>query len=388
VLQRFPGAGKTTLSRSTSAVELCYQRGVRPTAPDTLPTEPLSNAPALDHDARPDDSPIDDERLAEAVAGVATIIPQAPQGLLAPRLRTPLFAACVALALAVHGLGFVAHLLMTWSEGAGGRFAEATGVTIIDADIIDGRDMPDIGGRKDDSSPGDPAPLATASIDRAASRAQPLSQPSAPVPDVTEAKPEPGPSVLPAQETLTTQNTAEMEVAAFIPPPVFSIDTSVPPAIEPANEPKPETPPETIIAERVPDPRPQQAPAEAALEQQASQASLSGDAATAQAMTDTAGNGGIPAATPGEIKTYKTRLGAHIWANRPVARGRPGSVVVTFTLDGEGGIRSVAIKTSSGNADLEAKSLAAIQKAAPFPKPPRGMTGKLLEFEVPIGFRR
>ena len=347
-------------------------------------TEPLPGAPAPDDGARRDDA-----RLAEAVSGVAKIVPRAPQGLLEPRLRTPLFAAFLALAVATHVLGLGAHLLLTWSEGFGGRRAEATGITVIDTEIIDGRDMPELGGRKEQDSPGDPAPLATASIDQAASRAQPRSVPIAPVTELTaKSKTETSPPASSPQEVLATDRLAEAEVAMLVPPPPFMLDTTIPPAIEPARDPQPEKP-EMPVAEVAPLPPSQQSPSQAAPAQQASQASLSGDGGMAQSVTDTpSGNGGIAAATPGEIKTYHARLGAHIRAHRPANNGRPGKVVVVFGLDADGGVRFAEIKTSSGNAFLETKSLAAINKAAPYPKPPRGMTGKQLEFEVPIGFQR
>jgi colicin import membrane protein len=51
-------------------------------------------------------------------------------------------------------------------------------------------------------------------------------------------------------------------------------------------------------------------------------------------------------------------------------RGARGSAVVTFTLDDAGELTNVSLLRSSGDADLDAESLALVARAAPFPKPP------------------
>ena len=53
-------------------------------------------------------------------------------------------------------------------------------------------------------------------------------------------------------------------------------------------------------------------------------------------------------------------------------RGAKGVAVIGFVLDGAGGIASVSMLRSSGEADLDAESVALVNRAAPFPPPPPG----------------
>ncbi len=54
------------------------------------------------------------------------------------------------------------------------------------------------------------------------------------------------------------------------------------------------------------------------------------------------------------------------------ARGARGAATIYFELDDAGGVKSVKLLKSSGDAELDVESLALVERAAPFPKPPQG----------------
>ena len=336
-----------------------------------------TETPEIDTAATSQETPEQAARLADAVAGIAGIVPHAPEGLLAPRLRSPFFAGCIGLALAAHAAGIGAYLWWRLDEGFAGRYPQAAGITAIDTEIIDGQEWLNIGGRTEEASPGAPTPLAPSAIDQSPSVAQPR---SAPAREQTETQ-SPSPAS-PTTPVLSTDSPDDAQVMAAIPPPPFQVDTSIPPVVEPAQEPAPakaEQPAAQITAA---------VPADAAPAQEPSQASQGGEGGQVQALTEMAANGGAPAATPGQIKTYHARLGAHIRTHRPISRGRLGKVVVRFGLDSDGVLRFADILQSSGNAQLEEKTLTAMHKASPYPRPPAGLYGKQLEFTVPFTFQR
>ena len=53
-------------------------------------------------------------------------------------------------------------------------------------------------------------------------------------------------------------------------------------------------------------------------------------------------------------------------------RGVPGAAVVTFVLDDQGGVASVTINRTSGDADLDNEAMTVIRKGSPYPSPPPG----------------
>jgi periplasmic protein TonB len=318
-------------------------------------------------------SPAEAARLAEAVAGIAKIVPFAPKDMLAPRLRTPLFAGFVVLALGAHTAGVATHLLMRASEGDGGRLTNALGTVVIEAEIVDGQDAAEKGGLTETAMPGNTDPLAIAAVDQDASQPQSSAASAQPTPPVPVASTNP--------ETLATEKPDEMQVAAL------------PPAPEPAKTPeKPVTAPiEVAVTDQPAEPtanRPDPLPAntDPVPAQDASQASASGDGGTAQSAIEKPGIGGRAGATPGEIKTYQARLGARLRANKPSGRGSRGFVEIAFAIEADGRLRFAEVKRSSGNAFLEDRALSAVRKASPFPKPPAQMSGKQLEFSVPFTF--
>jgi periplasmic protein TonB len=68
-------------------------------------------------------------------------------------------------------------------------------------------------------------------------------------------------------------------------------------------------------------------------------------------------------------------------------RGARGSAVVSFVLDDAGELTDVSLVRSSGEADLDAESLALVARAAPFPKPPLGAQ-RAFAAEITFGLQK
>jgi periplasmic protein TonB len=64
-------------------------------------------------------------------------------------------------------------------------------------------------------------------------------------------------------------------------------------------------------------------------------------------------------------------------------RGAKGIAIIGFVLDLWGQIRSVSLLRSSGEADLDAESVALVNRAAPFPPPPPGAQ---VSFAIEVAF--
>ncbi|MGD0633764.1 MAG: TonB family protein [Beijerinckiaceae bacterium] len=68
--------------------------------------------------------------------------------------------------------------------------------------------------------------------------------------------------------------------------------------------------------------------------------------------------------------------------------GLAGTVEIAFTIDRKGNLLSRRIARSSGSSRLDQAALGLLNRAAPFPVPPDGMTDAALSFTVPIVFVR
>ena len=68
-------------------------------------------------------------------------------------------------------------------------------------------------------------------------------------------------------------------------------------------------------------------------------------------------------------------------------RGARGSAVVSFVIDDAGELTDVSLVQSSGEADLDAESLALVARAAPFPKPPLGAQ-RAFAAEITFGLQK
>jgi protein TonB len=199
--------------------------------------------------------------------------------------------------------------------------------------------------------PDQPAPLAEAA-------------PDAPRPDTA-------PDLPPARPALSLP---EPEVPA-------RADLSAPP-------PPKEEPPEKIAkAEPQPKPKPKpEKPAKPKPEQTAAKpkketaeasskpAAAAAGAAAPKAAEKATGAPKVSAASYAKSVMKKVR-----GTKKKKAAGR-GSVTVGFTVAKDGGLASVKVLNSSGNADLDRIALDHIRRAAPFPPPPEGV-GRNFSFE-------
>jgi TonB family protein len=82
------------------------------------------------------------------------------------------------------------------------------------------------------------------------------------------------------------------------------------------------------------------------------------------------------ASAPGsDLAGYRNAVLGHLAAYKHYpetarARGAHGEAVVDFTLDNVGRVVSAGISRSSGQADIDAETLAMVRRADPFPAPP------------------
>ncbi|MGI8568295.1 MAG: energy transducer TonB [Methylocella sp.] len=80
--------------------------------------------------------------------------------------------------------------------------------------------------------------------------------------------------------------------------------------------------------------------------------------------------------TGGEAVSYRFIVGSMLervkhYPKTARQRGAKGIATIWFVLDESGRIASVSLLRSSGEADLDAESVSLVNRAAPFPPPPR-----------------
>lgn len=85
----------------------------------------------------------------------------------------------------------------------------------------------------------------------------------------------------------------------------------------------------------------------------------------------------LPGESGDEAMSYKMIVGgvlerAKQYPESARQRRAKGIAIVGFDLDASGGVTSVVLLQSSGEADLDAEGLALVKRAAPFPPPPPG----------------
>jgi protein TonB len=94
-------------------------------------------------------------------------------------------------------------------------------------------------------------------------------------------------------------------------------------------------------------------------------------------------DGGSAAASkyPGLVQAKVVRA-----ARAPKTRDTKGEATVRFVVGAEGNLVKVALLRSSGNEAIDQASLAAVQRAAPFPPIPEAAGRSSWQFDVPLGF--
>lgn len=95
---------------------------------------------------------------------------------------------------------------------------------------------------------------------------------------------------------------------------------------------------------------------------------------------------GRVSASTGSVRDYGARVRAKIARSLPPSPGRRESVMLRIDLSASGRLASVRVAKSSGNRSLDQASLAAVRRASPFPRPPRGATSRQLVFHLLFNF--
>jgi periplasmic protein TonB len=88
-----------------------------------------------------------------------------------------------------------------------------------------------------------------------------------------------------------------------------------------------------------------------------------------------------------KARVYRANVRAHLAGNKPAGAYGSGRAVVAFNLSPDGRLRSVRISRSSGSPALDQAVLKTVRRAAPFPKPPKGLKPAQLRFLIPFEFR-
>ncbi len=84
-----------------------------------------------------------------------------------------------------------------------------------------------------------------------------------------------------------------------------------------------------------------------------------------------------PSANGDEVMNYKTLVFSMLELAKQFpadarARGAHGTATIYFEIDDNGRVKTVKLLQSSGDTELDVESLAVVERAAPFPKPPPG----------------
>lgn len=229
----------------------------------------------------------------------------------------------------------------------------------------------------------------------------------APSPEVTRVSPETAAAVEP--EVLVSEVPAETAVAQpmstvvpeeqkpadEVPPEVQPSETPPVAAVEPAEvkhietaevQPEPDVPQEVVT----PTPKPRVAAQEKAKPvekkrmpkktvgsqgegQQDSQRGVAEGSSSAQSDSNSQAasnnNDGVGTAA---VANYKGKVRSSIRRAIRKPRGVEGSVVVTFSVSGNGGLTSARVSQGSGVPDIDQLALDAVRRAAPFSPPPGG----------------
>jgi protein TonB len=96
---------------------------------------------------------------------------------------------------------------------------------------------------------------------------------------------------------------------------------------------------------------------------------------------------GRASASRGNALTYGAQVRARLMHNKPTINALRGSVLVSFGIAADGGLRYLKLSESSGSAALDNVALAMVQKSVPFEEPPSELTPTQLSYAISINFR-
>lgn len=96
-------------------------------------------------------------------------------------------------------------------------------------------------------------------------------------------------------------------------------------------------------------------------------------------------------APPGTSRSYAAKVRSWLYAHkiyprRARMRREEGVVRVRFVIDRAGLLLEGTVVASSGRASLDEEAAAMMQRASPFPRAPRDISGERIEFTAPIEF--
>ncbi|MBP1807530.1 energy transducer TonB family protein [Rubellimicrobium aerolatum] len=232
-------------------------------------------------------------------------------------------------------------------------------------------------------------PTAARPVETVTAAATPVAPP--PVPEPVEPPPAPARPVEPLRP-IAAEPVAAEPVAAEPPPPAESAAPSgtvealpePPRAAEVEAAPRPPERPRDLLEpdpEPEPEPEPRQAPDPAPPVAEAAPPSTAGNAAASARQGSRQGQEGATAARQGQAASgassaaaasYPGEVMQHLGRTRRDRLRSSGTAVIAFTLSASGGLAGLAVAQSSGVPEVDQAGLALVQRAAPFPAPPRG----------------
>ena len=96
---------------------------------------------------------------------------------------------------------------------------------------------------------------------------------------------------------------------------------------------------------------------------------------------------GRASASRGNALTYGAQVRAKLMHHKPANNVLRGSVLVSFGIATDGGLRYLKLAGSSGNTALDNVALTMVKKAVPFDEPPSELTPDQLSYAISINFR-
>ncbi|HEY0328394.1 MAG TPA: energy transducer TonB [Rhodopseudomonas sp.] len=236
------------------------------------------------------------------------------------------------------------------------------------------------------SSPPAGAMMPAIMVDMAPSAAAPAPQPLdvAPGPQMQQAEAPPPPP--PPPEAVAPQ-----PEQALPPTPLQDSPTVALPA-EPKPDPAPQKPapaqlvrepPRPELKKPKPVPRAPKKPAEMPAPQTSAPPAAARQARAAAAAAGAAASAALP--------SYRDRLAAHLqrykqYPSEARSAGVQGTAMLSFTVGRGGQLLSARLAASSGNAALDAETLAMVRRAQPLPSFPPEIAQNSLSFTVPVRF--
>jgi len=264
---------------------------------------------------------------------------------IAPRRRdTGRWAACIVLALGIHGAG-AAALLARWNN----TFDEVANAPVITIELATLPVAPDT--KPTELPPGPQQP-----------QAAPAQQPPKPVEKTTEQPPAPQ---QPVEKTAELPPQPQAEIAVMPPP----------------------RPPEKTVE------KPVEKIVERPIEKQPRHPSLASAPSTAEKRAERAAapTAGAVSYNANAVPNWKSELVARLerykrYPPEAQSRGEQGVAQLAFSVDRSGGVHRAHIARSSGSSLLDSATLAMLERAAPLPPPPPELAGAQIAISVPIRY--